>query len=231
MNKSRSDVVYEENYGKLLNTGIVGFIFKLTHKSLEIGLKKRTFDRVLEIGAGQGQHLTHVKHAWTEYVETDIRLENLIAATALTRPVMNVHQEAADAQDLHQFSDESFDRVIVSCVLAHLPNQERALEEWRRVTKPGGTISIYIPSEPGMLLRLSRNLSTVPKAKRMGQDHLAFHYREHVNHFPAMKMLVKYVFREDQVKIRTFPAPFLSWNFSLWKVAQINKAENSNEKS
>lgn len=217
--------MYENQYGKLLNTGLVGFVFKLTHMSLEAGLRKRNFPNVLEIGAGKGQHLVHVKHEWLEYVETDIRIDTLVESTRGLNRDSRVRQEFADAQDLSQYSNDTFDRVIVSCVLAHLKEPEKALMEWRRVTKPNGVISIYLPSEPGMMLRLSRALTTVPKAKRMGHNHLAFHYREHINHFPGMKMLIFDVFEKDLIRIRTYPIALLSWNFSLWKIIQINKKD------
>lgn len=192
--------------------------------TMERGLANASYPKVLEIGAGQGQHLKHVKHQWDTYVETDIRLDTLVSTT-LRRPPLkkNIVQQFADAENLEAFADESFDRVIVSCVLAHLKNPETALEEWRRVLVPGGVITIEIPSEPGMLLRLSRMIFTVPKAKRLGHDHLAFHYREHANHFPSMKMLVKHVFGGDEIKIYTYPIAGLSWNFSLWKIFQIKK--------
>lgn len=210
---------------------MVGKVFALKHKTMERGLAATRYPRVLEVGAGQGQHFAHVKHQWDTYVETDIRLDTLVSKTLKRIPQLHerkIVQQFADAENLEAFDDESFDRVIVSCVLAHLSNPEAALEEWRRVLVPGGAISIEIPSEPGMILRLSRMMFTVPKAKRLGHDHLAFHYREHANHFPGMKMLVKHVFRDDEIKIYTYPIAGLSWNFSLWKIFQIKKQSKKN---
>jgi phosphatidylethanolamine/phosphatidyl-N-methylethanolamine N-methyltransferase len=233
MKKSLIDTVYENKYANLLNTGLIGKVFSLKHMTMERGLANAIFPKVLEVGAGQGQHLNHVKHQWDTYVETDIRLDTLVSTT-LTRPPLfsnkTIVQQFADAENLEAFANESFDRVIVTCVLAHLKNPETALEEWRRVLVPGGVITIEIPSEPGMLLRLSRMIFTVPKAKRLGHDHLAFHYREHVNHFPSMKMLLNHVFRGDEIKIYTYPIAGLSWNFSLWKIFQIKKCPQANLK-
>jgi len=78
-------------------------------------------------------------------------------------------QTVADAQVL-PFLDNSFGRVIATCLLLHLQEPELALLEWRRVTENNGLITILIPTEPGLLLRLSRALLTSPKARRLGFD-------------------------------------------------------------
>ncbi len=49
-----------------------------------------------------------------------------------------------DARDM-SFSDSSFDLVICSHVLEHIPDYEKALSEIRRVLKEGGTAFIDVP--------------------------------------------------------------------------------------
>ncbi len=55
----------------------------------------------------------------------------------------NVIFEAADAMAL-PFPDSSFDVVVCGLGLNFLPSPSRALEEFRRITKPGGTIAVYV---------------------------------------------------------------------------------------
>jgi SAM-dependent methyltransferase len=43
------------------------------------------------------------------------------------------------------FADESFDRVLMSEVLEHLPDDRAALHEARRVLRPGGILAISVP--------------------------------------------------------------------------------------
>lgn len=43
------------------------------------------------------------------------------------------------------FADGSFDRVIASEVLEHIPDDGQAMSEIARVTKPGGTIAVTVP--------------------------------------------------------------------------------------
>lgn len=71
------DDFYSSDYQRLLNEGAVGFVSKLVHKSMEHGLSADNFSNILEVGAGLGQHLPHVKSQWANYYETDIRLDNL----------------------------------------------------------------------------------------------------------------------------------------------------------
>jgi SAM-dependent methyltransferase len=44
------------------------------------------------------------------------------------------------------FTDASFDRVIASEVMEHVPDDGAALEELTRVLRPGGTIAVTIPA-------------------------------------------------------------------------------------
>ena len=55
----------------------------------------------------------------------------------------NVSFETADAMAL-PFPDSSFDVVVCGLGLNFLPSPVSALEEFRRVTTPGGTIAVYV---------------------------------------------------------------------------------------
>jgi len=103
-----------------------------------------------------------------------------------------------------------------------LPEPENSLIEWRRVVRADGILSIYVPCEPGLLLRATRYLTTRAKAKRLGYDHLSLHYREHVTFFVRLNLLINEVFWDCRVRRIMYPFPFLpSWNFNLWAVYQI----------
>ncbi len=55
----------------------------------------------------------------------------------------NVSFETGDAMAL-RFPDASFDVAVCGLGLNYLPSPARALEEFRRVVSPGGTIAIYV---------------------------------------------------------------------------------------
>jgi SAM-dependent methyltransferase len=54
-------------------------------------------------------------------------------------------QYVAEASDLSQIRDGSYDFVLASHVLEHVANPLRAIEEWRRVLVPGGTMLVIVP--------------------------------------------------------------------------------------
>lgn len=218
------DSYYKNNYEKILNAGAVGLVSKIVHKSMEFGFKSKNFENVLELGAGNGQHFDHVKHKFKNYLETDIRFENLPKREFENRSdSFKVSGMRLNAEDLSIFSDNSFDRIIVSCLIVHLQNPEMALLEWKRVCKPGGVITIYLPCEPGVFLRGLRYLTTVQKARKLGVNHLDFHYREHITFFVRIWTLLKSVFDDSVIERRFYPFHIPSWNLNLWAIIQITK--------
>lgn len=65
---------YEEVYGR----GIVGWMSKQLHKSIERSFgNDMFFEVVCEIGAGHGEHFKFVKHSYGQYLETDLNIELL----------------------------------------------------------------------------------------------------------------------------------------------------------
>ena len=209
---------YKKAYTDVLNNGLIGNVADLVHKQLE----KNTgdlHDRILEVGAGHGQHLEYVQSNFLEYYETDFRLSNL--PFRATKDEKRVVQSYADATNLENFKDNDFDRVIATCLIVHLEKPEFALKEWRRVTKHGGLISIQVACEPGIVLRFLRRITTVRKARKIGLDHLKFHYREHINYYIPIEMLINEVFESDFVSRKFWPFRVQSWNLNLVTIFQI----------
>lgn len=52
----------------------------------------------------------------------------------------------AEADDLTEFPNDSFDFVFASHVLEHCEDMGKALAEWGRVLKDGGYLVLYVPS-------------------------------------------------------------------------------------
>ena len=59
------------------------------------------------------------------------------------RARLNATFETADAMAL-PFADAHFDVAVCGLGLNYIPNSQRALEEFCRVTRPGGTIAVYL---------------------------------------------------------------------------------------
>lgn len=99
---------------------------------------------VLEAGCGTGSLTFALGQA--------ARLANLpaidyadvyVEAARARNDAANVSIEQGDVCELH-FDDASFDRTLSLLVLQFVPQPERAVEEMRRVTRPGGTVAAAV---------------------------------------------------------------------------------------
>jgi len=109
--------------------------------------------RVLDLGCGEGRHVHGLYMlGGLHIVGVDLDASSLEKAEAglATLPVAkpgdggSVEFEIGDATAL-RFEDATFDAVICSEVLEHLPDYDAALLEIRRVLKPAGTLCISVP--------------------------------------------------------------------------------------
>lgn len=178
---------------------------------------------ILEIGAGRGEHFRFVKSDFQKYIMTDIsnwglkEVENIIG------------QDARVSFELHNieklgFCDNSFDRVICSCVLMHVDQPYDALTEMYRVVKPGGVISFYLACDPGMLLRLIRRIFITPKNNNLDVPYSLLVALNHRNNGCSIIDMCKHVFKNDQIKFSYFPFHFRSWNLSTHIIVDVVKS-------
>jgi phosphatidylethanolamine/phosphatidyl-N-methylethanolamine N-methyltransferase len=125
------------------------------------------------------------------------------------------------------FSATSFDRTIVTCVLHHLEDPERALQELRRVTRPRGDLSILLPTDPGIAYRAVRALTSGVLAARAGRaaEERLSHAREHRNHYASLLTLLRHVFRSDNVQMKLFPTRLPAWNLNLVAVLNVTRSD------
>ena len=153
------------------------------------------FERVLEIGAGTGEHLPFVRHRFSTYIMSDSNQKALDVAKRKLPGAKNeqVLFEVEEGGGL-SYPDDSFDRVVAVHVLEHINKPHLALKEWRRVVKPGGMLSILIPTDPGVAWRIGRCLGPRRNAIAKG---IAYDYvmaREHVNPCNNLVALVRHYF-------------------------------------
>ncbi len=117
-------------------------------------LDLRAGHRVLDLGCGFGRHAFEALRRGASVVASDTALAELDGVRA-TYGVMDDDGElaagvaativCADATRL-PFPDASFDRVIASEVLEHIPGDTAALAELTRVLSPGGVLAVTVPS-------------------------------------------------------------------------------------
>lgn len=109
--------------------------------------------RVLDIGCGEGRHM--VKACQTPgsiCTGADFGFDNL----AFTRNKLHFHEQINDlsCKDWNlscmdvtalPFDDSTFDLVICSEVLEHIPDDAQAISELVRILKPGKTLAVSVP--------------------------------------------------------------------------------------
>ena len=102
----------------------------------------RPGDRILDIGGGPGHYAIHFAKQGHDVTLVDLSDENVRFARKKARQYgVKIDARQGDALDLSRFADDSFDQVFLMGPLYHLLKEEsrvRAIEEARRVLKPGG---------------------------------------------------------------------------------------------
>src|SRR5829696_1495795 len=94
---------------------------------------------VLEIGGGTGANLAHYRDVDRVVVAEPDPFMRRRLDQKLEDARVSVEISAAGAEEL-PFSDGSFDTVVSTLVLCTVPDQESALDEVRRVLRPGGRL-------------------------------------------------------------------------------------------
>ena len=149
--------------------------------------------RALDVAAGPGNVAAElIAHGAREVVALDLSLAML--REGARRGHRDIHWINADAQRL-PFAGESFEAVTISFGLRNVPDPQRALAEFARVTRPGGRVvvcefaaptseplrTIYTRYLVGLLPRMARVVSSSPAAYRYLADSiLAWPDRRHI---------------------------------------------------
>jgi ubiquinone/menaquinone biosynthesis C-methylase UbiE len=124
---------------------------------------------VLEIGCGLGTDAIRFARAGANYTGVDLTERSIeLVQRRFDFENLRGHLQTADAENL-PFADETFDLVYSHGVLHHTPDTERAINEARRVLKPGGTAMVMLYHKNSYNYRV--NIMTL---RRMGARLLAF---------------------------------------------------------
>ena len=110
-------------------------------------------EKVLDIGCGTGRHTGEAYRCEdATVIGADMNFEDLIETRNRLNFIKNCGEDGggkrgvsvADITSL-PFASESFDHVICSEVMEHIPNESRAAFELNRVLKPGGNLVVSVP--------------------------------------------------------------------------------------
>jgi phosphatidylethanolamine/phosphatidyl-N-methylethanolamine N-methyltransferase len=219
-----ADIYDKSNYASPLQSEVM----RASHRLAENRFGKQDyFSKVLEIGAGTGEHLSFVKHSFDQYVLSDLDAKTLdVAKRKLNDKFSNKLSYEVQSGEGLSYVNNSFDRLIATHVLEHIYQPHLALKEWRRVLKNGGVLSILIPTDPGIAWRLGRHLG--PRKNAIAQG-IAYDYvmaREHVNSCNNLIALLRHYFPEHTESWWPFPIPSIDLNLFFVFHAVIKKDES-----
>ena len=211
MYKNKKFSLLGKKYNSYQETGSVGFMMKICHLGLEKikalqNLNNRSI--ILEIGAGTSPQINYIKHEYKKYRF----LENSIFAVKFLKKKFKSNNKIGfkyyDGKKL-PFKKASFDRIIISHVLEHIPNPEPFLDQMFYILKKGGILSIALPSDPGLLWRFGRFFLRLTKVKsKLGLSLDEYDYmiaNEHVNSIFNLISIIKYKYKKNILKESYLP--------------------------
>ena len=124
----------------------------LTVEFDRLGLKPG--DLVLDMGAGAGRHAFEVYRRGAHIVALDYSLADLKDCSGLFAAMADAGEAPAgthwatvngDGTGL-PFRDDTFDVIVCSEVMEHIPDDSAAAAELARVLKPGGLLAVTVPT-------------------------------------------------------------------------------------
>lgn len=108
----------------------------------------------MDLGCGAGRHAFELYRRGARVVAFDRDTDELADVETMFAAMREEGEvpEGASATTLHgdalqlPLPDDSFDHVIASEILEHIPEDDKAIHELVRVVKPGGRVSVTVPS-------------------------------------------------------------------------------------
>jgi SAM-dependent methyltransferase len=144
---------YPDRYGQHVAGG-GGWLSRLRRRQLDLGLRRAPFSigrgrtgRMLDVGCGRGDHAAAFARAgWTA-----CGLDFAPAAVAAAR-AQGVDAEVGEVESA-PWPARSFDLVLFSHVVEHLPDPVRSLRAAGELVAPGGRIVVQVPDWGSRLRR------------------------------------------------------------------------------
>lgn len=231
-NEDKAWIEYREKFSELYDDSnysspLQSLVMRASHKLVEKAYTDEShFKKVLEVGAGTGEHVNFVRHNFEEYTLADLDQKTIDIAKIKLKKTHSgkLKFECQEGSEL-KYEDNTFDRLIATHVLEHIYQPHLVLKEWIRVVKDGGVLSILIPTDPGLAWRLGRHFG--PRRNAISQG-IAYDYimaREHVNSCHNLIAILRHYFPDAKESWWPLPIPSIDLNLFFSFHAIVNKKE------
>ena len=116
-------------------------------------LRLREGDTVLDMGSGTGRHVLAACLRSCRVIGLDSDFESLALAGRYVNLIRSWGVVKASATlmmgwcDRLPFTDGTFDRILCTEVLEHVPDDRGVIQEMVRVVRPGGTVAVSVPDQ------------------------------------------------------------------------------------
>jgi SAM-dependent methyltransferase len=134
----------------------------------------RAGELLLDLGCGFGRHAFEALRRGARVVACDMALPELEQVRALFEAMVLAGEAPPDGMAVTvsgdatrlPFPDDTFDHIIASEVMEHIPDDVAAIGELTRILRPGGTIAVTVPAWlPERLCWLLSDEYHAPKAQ------------------------------------------------------------------
>jgi len=195
-----------KNYDHESNSGLFGIFLSRGHKALERTLPSIPSPKdlkILEIGGARNPHYKWIKNLKSV---SEYHIEDLDALNSNENFEIFSHEPSQLIFNPSYFN--YFDRIIACHLLEHVQDPFTVLEQWLKMLKDGGIISLLLPNDPGLLWGMGRYIYK-RKLRRNGwsdiRDYDLAVSLEHVNSIQNLLRISKYLGKRHRVKIFWWP--------------------------
>ena len=195
----------------------------------------RDGQRALDLGCGAGRHVHAMYyHAECHVVGIDLGFEDVKRTREGfgTCPDMDPDTRRRFSLSVGNalslpFPDASFDKIVCSEVLEHIPDYRQAVAEIDRILKPGGTLAISVPrffpewvcwkfsddyhNEPGGHVRIFQESELKGAVESRGLSFFHRHFA-HGLHSPYWWLKCAVGVKREDVKLVNLYKRFLEWD-------------------
>lgn len=194
----------------------------------------RDGDLILDVGCGEGRHsIQAYQAAQCTVCALDIEQKNAIKTKFFLKTLDEENGNRGKWLSLRAnavsmpFPDVSFDKIICSEVLEHIPEDQRVVNEFKRILKNDGILAVSVPSylsetiywtmsreyrhQPGGHIRKYRLKQLLYLLKNSGFEIFKIHH-EHALHVPYWFLRCLFGINREQAFIPSLYHKFLVWD-------------------